>query len=342
MQRYVEYAKYILIFLPLFINSVYIILECNKIFIQNNFERENILTKFKTLTKTLTKIINIEVILILILIMVFRKNVFFIITSIAVILFIIIIYIILYKTYKFYITMEEESIDEQKMVKSIEGMQDTTASEILTPRTSLYTIDGKTTISQNWDEILEQEFSRIPVYIDNIDNIVGVLFLKDILRQKNKDILVEKIVRKPYFIPGTKKIGDILSEFRKTQNHIAIVIDEYGGTEGIVTIEDILEEIVGEIRDEYDVEEEKIIHINKNIYELAGDQLIEDVNEELNINIPISEEYDTLSGYFLYELGKIAQKNDTIKTDGYIMKVLKTDNVKIEKIKIILLEANNG
>lgn len=234
---------------------------------------------------------------------------------------------------------ENNNNEDKEILKGVFDINDTNASEIQTPRTSLYTIDGNTTLKENWEEILEQGFSRIPVYVDNIDNIVGILFLKDIFKyvNENKDVLILDLIRKAYFIPGTKKITDILQEFKKTQNHIAIIIDEYGGTEGIVTIEDILEEIVGEIRDENDEEEEKFLKISDNIYEVSGDNLIDEINEELDIDIPQSEEYDTISGYFLHMLGKIAKKNDVIKTEDYILKIIKVDNVKIERIKIVLL-----
>lgn len=235
---------------------------------------------------------------------------------------------------------ENNNKEEKEILRSVFDINDTTASEIQTPRTSLYTIDGNTTLRENFTEILEQGFSRIPVYTDSIDNIVGILFLKDILKyvnEDNKDILIIDLIRKAYFIPGTKKITDILQEFKKTQNHIAIIIDEYGGTEGIVTIEDILEEIVGEIRDENDEEEEKFLKISDNVFEISGDNLIEEINDEFHINIPLSEEYDTISGYFLHMLGKIAKKNDVIKTNDYILKIIKVDNVKIERIKIVLL-----
>lgn len=234
---------------------------------------------------------------------------------------------------------ENNNNEDKEILKGVFDINDTNASEIQTPRTSLYTIDGNTTLKENWEEILEQGFSRIPVYVDNIDNIVGILFLKDIFKyvNENKDVLVLDLIRKAYFIPGTKKITDILHEFKKTQNHIAIIIDEYGGTEGIVTIEDILEEIVGEIRDENDEEEDKFLKISDNIYEVSGDNLIDEINEKIDIDIPQSEEYDTISGYFLHMLGKIAKKNDIIKTEDYILKIIKVDNVKIERIKIVLL-----
>lgn len=234
----------------------------------------------------------------------------------------------------------EDNFEEKEMLLGAFEIGKTNVSEILTPRRELYAISGDTTINENWNEILEQGFSRIPVYIDNIDNIVGILYLKDILKYKIKndeDIKVKKLIRKPYFIPGTKKLPELLTEFQKTQNHMAIIIDEYGGTEGIITIEDILEEIVGEIRDEYDEEEEKVIQLSERVYEVSGDKLIEEINEELNLNIPISEEYDTISGYFLYKLGRIAKIDDVVRNEKSILKVIEIDNMKIEKIKIILL-----
>lgn len=331
---YIQVAIVLLVFIIFYFNY----LDINK--------QEDVNRKIFSLISLEIRLLLVTIIMFIIGIYMNLHKVFFVLK----IIYILFIIYILYKIYKTYINRPiEEKVQEQtandeeeeKMVKGISSLQETTASEILTPRTSLYTIDADTTLLENWQEILNQEFSRIPVYLESIDNIIGVLFLKDILRIENKNIQVKKLIRKPYFIPGTKKIIDILKNFKQTQNHMAIVIDEYGGTEGVVTIEDILEEIVGEIRDEYDIEEDKIINVQHNIYEISGDHLIEDINEELKISIPISEEYDTLSGYFLYKLGKIAQKNDTIKTDEYIMRVLKTDNIKIEKIKLILLEADD-
>lgn len=236
---------------------------------------------------------------------------------------------------------DSKNEEEKKMIYGVFDIRETMVSEILTPRTSLYTIDGEHTIDEDFTESINQGFSRIPVYIENVDNIVGILFLKDMLKYSSEDrknIKVKDVMRKAYYIPGTKKVTELLKEFKKTQNHIAIIIDEYGGTEGIVTIEDILEEIVGEIRDEYDVEEEKLLKIANNIYEVSGDNLIEEVNEKLNTNFEESEEYDTVSGYFLHKLGRMAIKGDVIKDGNCVLKVIAIDNVKIKKIKIILLD----
>ena len=134
---------------------------------------------------------------------------------------------------------------------------------------------------------------------------------------------------------------ELLEEFREKQSHMAVIIDEYGGTLGIVTIEDLLEEIVGEIRDEFDQEEENIQQVTDKIYDLKGDTLIEEINSELSVNIPLSEEYDTISGYFQDKLGKVAEISDHITGEGYILKVMEVDNMRVEKIRIVITGKDN-
>ena len=170
--------------------------------------------------------------------------------------------------------------------------------------------------------------------------MVGILYSKDLLkfdRTRDKDVKVSELKRDAYFIPGTKTLIELLEEFREKQNHMAIVIDEYGGTLGLVTIEDLLEEIVGEIRDEYDFEEENINQIKDEVFDIKGDTEIETVNKELDINIPISDEYDTIAGYVHYELGKVAEVNDKVNGEDYVIRVLHLDNHRIDKVRIIKL-----
>ena len=142
-------------------------------------------------------------------------------------------------------------------------------------------------------------------------------------------------------MPATKTLTELLEEFKRKQSHMAIIIDEYGGTLGIVTIEDLLEEIVGEIRDEFDQEEESIQQIRETIYDIKGDTLIEEINDELEITIPVSEEYDTVAGYVQDVLGKVAETGNQVKADGYILKVMEVDNKRIEKIRIIITEKSS-
>ena len=235
--------------------------------------------------------------------------------------------------------IEEE---EQEMIHSIIDFTDTTAKEILTPRTSIFALEEEKTLGEVWDQIIEQGFSRIPIYQEQVDNIVGILYSKDLLnydKSKDKDTKIKHLTREAYFIPGTKTLVELLEEFREKQNHMAIVIDEYGGTLGLVTIEDLLEEIVGEIRDEYDFEEENINQIKNEIFDIKGDTEIEAVNKELDIEIPISDEYDTIAGYVHFELGKVAEVNDKVNGEDYVIRVLHIDTHRIDKVRIIKLES---
>ena len=225
------------------------------------------------------------------------------------------------------------------MIHSIFEFSDTTVREILTPRTAVFGLEAEKTLGEVWQEIIEQGFSRIPIYNEQIDNIIGILYLKDLIkydRNTDGDVKVKELIREAYYVPSTKTLVELLDEFRKKQNHMAIILDEYGGTLGIITIEDLLEEIVGEIRDEFDQEEENIQQIRETLYDIKGETSIEDLNEEVGIDIPISEEYETVSGYIQSELGRVAELNDQVKKDNYILKVLEIDNKRIDKVRVIL------
>lgn len=237
---------------------------------------------------------------------------------------------------------------EEEMIHSIFEFSDTVVGEILTPRTAVFALDMNKKLSEVWSDIVEQGFSRIPIYNENIDNIEGILHTKDLLKySKNKEILLKDIMKKAFYIPETKRLTQLLEDFKKKQTHMAIIIDEYGGTLGIITNEDLLEEIVGEIRDEFDHEEENIQMIKEKIYDIKGDVIIEELNQELDINIPISENYETVSGFIQYELGKVAEIGDQVKGDHYVLKVIEVENKRIEKIRVIVIkkqyeEINDG
>ena len=233
---------------------------------------------------------------------------------------------------------------EEEMIHSIFEFSDTTVKEILTPRTTVFALDMKKSLGEVWDEIVEQGFSRIPVYNETIDKISGILHMKELFKynkEKDANVKVKELVKEAYFIPTTKTLVELLEEFKIKQIHMAIIIDEYGGTLGIITIEDLLEEIVGEIRDEFDQEEESIQQIRETIYDIKGDTLIEELNDEVSIDIPISEEYDTVSGYVQDKLGKVAEVSDQVKGNGFILKVMDVNNKRIEKIRVIVTENNN-
>nr|WP_307774998.1 hemolysin family protein [uncultured Cetobacterium sp.] len=231
--------------------------------------------------------------------------------------------------------IEEE---EKEMIHSIVGLGETNAKEIMTPRTSVYAIEGNKTLNDIWEEMVEAGFSRIPVYEDTIDNIIGVLYAKDVLnslKDKSFDIKVKDLVREAYFVPETKSIIEILKEFKTKKVHIALVLDEYGGTVGVVTIEDLLEEIVGEIRDEFDHEEEESIkEITENRYEVDAMLDIETINKELGLDLPISEDYESLGGLMMAELGKIASIGDTVEFEDATLIVLEVEKMRVSKVEI--------
>lgn len=236
---------------------------------------------------------------------------------------------------------KEEGIieeDEQEMIHSIVGFGETTAKEVMTPRTAMLAFECNKTINDVWDEMIDNGFSRIPIYEEIIDNIVGVLYVKDIMnaiKDGKTDVPIRDFARPAYFIPETKSIIEILNEFRNLQVHIAMVIDEYGGIVGIVTIEDLIEEIVGDIRDEYDTEEEEYIkQIDEKTYEVDAMIDIETLDDELDIHLPESEDYESLGGLIVTMLGKVASVGDEIINYGVKIKVLELDKMRVSKVCI--------
>lgn len=218
---------------------------------------------------------------------------------------------------------------EKEMINNIFEFNDRVVSEIMIPRTQVYALDMNLTISEAIDMLNEDtRYSRVPVYDENIDNIKGIVYLKDmLLTQKNKNTKLKNIAREAIYILESIYVDDVFKELKKNKKQIAIVVDEYGGTAGIVTMEDILEEIVGEIYDEYDIEECKYKKIDNNTFLLEGEMPIYEVEKLLEVDLPEGD-YDTISGYLLFELNRIP--ND--KEKGIIIETDKV-NYKIERIK---------
>ena len=230
---------------------------------------------------------------------------------------------------------------EEEMITSIFEFSETTVKEILTPRRDVFALEAESKIDDVWNEILDQGFTRIPIYTETIDKIVGTVHMKDLLRYDKKtgeNPPIKDFMKEAYFVPITKPLVELLEEFKLKQLHMAIVIDEYGGTQGIVTIEDLLEEIVGEIRDEFDQEEENIQQIREKIFDIKGDTPIEEINDKLEIEIPLSEEYDTISGYIQDKLGKVADVFDQVKGDNFVLKVTDVDNKRVERVRAVIIE----
>ena len=219
---------------------------------------------------------------------------------------------------------------------------ETSAKEVMTPRTSMLAFEATKTINEVWDEIIDNGFSRIPIYEETIDNIVGILYVKDLMEHiKNNelDLPIKQFIRSAYFVPETKSIIEILKEFRGLKVHIAIVLDEYGGVVGLVTIEDLIEEIVGEIRDEYDDEEESFFKkIADNEYEVDAMTDIETINKDLELNLPISEDYESLGGLIVTTTGKICEVGDEVQIDNIYLRVLEVDKMRVSKVFIRILE----
>ncbi len=227
--------------------------------------------------------------------------------------------------------------DEKEMIHSIFEFGETSAKEVMTPRTSMFALEADQTIDEVWEEIKENGFSRIPVYDEEgIDNIIGILYLKDLLdivKSGKTDVPVGEYLREVYFVPETKSIMEILEEFKRKKVHIAIALDEYGGTVGVLTIEDLIEEIVGEIQDEYDKEEDELIKsVGDEVYEVDAMIDIETLNKELEIELPESEDYESLGGLVVTEMGKVADVGDSIQVGNIKMNVLEVDKMRVSKV----------
>ena len=226
---------------------------------------------------------------------------------------------------------------EKEMINKIFEFNDRVVSEIMIPRTQVYALDMELTISEAIDELNEDtRYSRVPIYDENIDNVRGIVYLKDmLLTQKNKNTKLKNIAREAIYVLESVYIDDVFKELKKNKKQIAIVVDEYGGTAGIITMEDILEEIVGEIYDEYDIEEIKYKKIDNNTFILDGEMPIYEVERILEVDLPEGD-YDTISGYLLFELNRIPndkEKGIIIEKDKVIYKVEKIEGNRIKKVK---------
>ena len=232
-----------------------------------------------------------------------------------------------------------EMPEEKEMLSEIIKFYNKTADEIMTPRLDMEDIDIKTSFRTVVDFIIRSGYSRIPVYADSEDNIKGILYIKDLLPyvEKPDTFRWQSLIRPAYFVPETKKIDDLLEEFRTSKIHMAIVVDEFGGTSGIVTMEDILEEIVGEIRDEYDENEEEFLkEITREEFVVEGSMNLDDLNDRLDLDLS-SEDYDSLGGFIIEQLDRLPEKGDEITTENGIRMVVDSlDKNRVEKVHIYL------
>lgn len=238
---------------------------------------------------------------------------------------------------------EEEGVleeEEKEMIHSIFEFTDTVVRKVMVPRTDVKAVEVNASIDELLEVIMTAGHSRVPVYDETVDNIVGVVHAKDLLRALHENggkITIRELMRPPYVIPENKKVDELLAEFKKSKIQMAIVVDEYGGTAGLVTIEDLLEEIVGDIMDEYDVEEPMIEVIDENTTIADARTPIDEINELMDLTLP-EEEFDTIGGYIFGVLGKQAHQGEKIEYNSIDLVVEKTDGRRIQKVKIVKTE----
>jgi putative hemolysin len=226
--------------------------------------------------------------------------------------------------------------DEKRLLQSIVDFGDTLVREVMTPRPDIVALPGDATVADLRALFREQEYSRFPVYNENLDNVLGVIRVKDLL--KIDDTAPERqsimpLVRPATFVPETKRVPELLKEFQRRQVQMAIVVDEYGGTAGLVTIEDLLEEIVGEIRDEDDVESEPVVDEGNGSYVFSAKVSFDDLRDRLDLEIE-SAGFETVGGYILSRLGRVPAVGETFDLDGLVVEVLEAERRRIHKVRI--------
>ena len=222
--------------------------------------------------------------------------------------------------------------EEKELIENIFEFDDTSASEIMTPRADMFVIDIDEQL--NLEEIVKSGYTRIPVIEGDIDHVIGILHVKDLFMQyltASDNIDARKIIRQPYFVPENKKLDSLMQAFKNGRQHLAIVIDEHGGVSGLITLEDALEEIVGEITDETDRVEPRIIRVKGDEWIVPGKSDIEDVNEKIAMEIPESKDYDTFSGYILNKIERIPREKEEFSIGNFLVTVKQMDGNRIRE-----------
>ncbi len=237
---------------------------------------------------------------------------------------------------------EEESIQQlngeaKDMIRGIVELSETTVKEVMVPRIDVVFVSLDMPMKDLLERVAECGHSRVPVFKETIDNVVGVLYVKDLMRSlvKNEEINIEKIIRNPYFVPESKRIDSLLREFKRKRVHIAVAVDEYGGVSGIVCLEDIIEEIIGDIQDEFDNESEDILTIGEGVYLVDTRINIEDLNEQPDLQLP-EEDFDTLGGFVFDLFGKIPVRYEKVSYKGADFIIQNMDGHKIKTVKIVM------
>ncbi|MCF0242828.1 MAG: HlyC/CorC family transporter [Treponema sp.] len=241
--------------------------------------------------------------------------------------------------------LQQEILNEEKkdMIQGVEELSTTAVKEVMVPRIDVEFISADTSRDELLEKVISSGHSRFPVYSDSVDNVIGVLYVKDLLKHLSKDDPLElsKIIRKAYFVPESKRIDSLLREFKRHHLHIAIAIDEYGGISGIITMEDIIEEIVGDIQDEFDKEKEDILSVGNNIWLCDARVDLDDLNEKMNAAFP-NEDFDSLGGFVFDLFGKVPVKYEKASWENYDFIVQDMEGHRINMIKVIKKESENS
>lgn len=230
---------------------------------------------------------------------------------------------------------------EKEMITSIFSFDDKIAKDVMVPRKAVYAIDIEEPLEDYVDELLSSRHSKIPVYKEDIDNIIGVLHMKDFILAAKENtftgVKIEDIMQEPYFVPESKNTDELFRDLQTKKNHMAILIDEYGGFSGIVTVEDLVEEVMGEINNGYEEEEPEFVQVDEKTYVVDGQMLVDDLNDKLHLKLE-TENYDTMSGYMVEHLGYIPKDgtHPELKVDGVVLRVDQMEQKAIKKIKIML------
>lgn len=236
------------------------------------------------------------------------------------------------------VVAEDSEVAEEResMMEGIAELSRTMVKEVMVPRIDVQFIPDTISLSDLHEVIAQQGYSRYPVYTDTIDNVIGILYVKDIIQHSaGEEFDVRRRMRKPYFVPETKRLDELLREFKKRRVHIAVAIDEYGGVSGIVSMEDVLEVIVGEIHDEFDEDEDDdILEMGEGIYLCDARALIDEVNERLHLSLP-EEDFETLGGFVFEQFGRIPASQEKVTYGEMDFIVQEIEGHKINKVKIV-------
>ena len=228
-------------------------------------------------------------------------------------------------------------------IQSILRFKDTVAREVMVPRTEMVCFPSDAAIEEILRIAIESGYSRLPVYNQTVDDIIGILCVKDLLRhwgKKSTEVDIIKMLRQPYFVPEMKNIGQLLQEFKKNHSHMAIVIDEYGGTAGLITIEDIIEEIFGEIQDEHDTERDRITPQSDGTLLVDARTNVDELSEYFNISIP-KDNFETVGGLIVHQMGRVPRAGEEIRYQNLTFVIQESDQKKVSRVKVRLMETES-